>query len=298
MRRSLLMAALISVATAQGAVAQPAKTIKIATWNMAWLTDRMPGTGGEGGVPANVHHRTKSDWKLVQKYAKRLNADIVAFEEVDGIAMAKKAYGAKKYNFHTTDEPDVQKPGFAIRKGIAFTRNPDFADLDVTADQPRSLRRGADITVEVAGQTIRMLAVHLKSGCPEQSLESSGANCPLLKQQMPILANWIKARLDEGVPFIVLGDFNRVFGDQDQFWQAMNLGGEADLARSTAGRTSPCWAGSRPKFIDHIVFGGQTRDWMRPSTFKVLVYDETKSAFKDRISDHCPQSMNLKVEKP
>jgi hypothetical protein len=119
-----------------------------------------------------------------------------------------------------------------------------------------------------------MIVFHLKSGCPEQSLESSGESCPLLKQQMPILARWIKDRHDEGVPFIVLGDFNRVFSDQDQFWQAMNLGGEADLARSTAGHTSPCWAGSHPKFIDHIVFGGATRDWMRPSTFKVLVYDE------------------------
>ena len=37
---------------------------------------------------------------------------------------------------------------------------------------------------------------------------------------------------------------------------------------------------------------------MRPNTFKVLVYDETDPSFQDRISDHCPQSMSLKVEKP
>src|SRR3954454_20466653 len=81
--------------------AQKAKTFKLATWNMAWLTDRMPGTGGEGGVAQNVHHRTKADWKLVKKYANRLNADIVAFEEVDGTAIAKRAYGTK-HNFHST----------------------------------------------------------------------------------------------------------------------------------------------------------------------------------------------------
>lgn len=291
----LVVAAAFAMAGPSTAAPQT-KTVKIATWNMAWLTDRMPGTGGEAGVPANVHYRTKADWKLVQKYATRLNGDIVAFEEVDGVAMARKAYGATNYNFHTTAEPDVQKPGFAVRKGIKFTANPDLADLDVTAGQPRSLRRGADITVELAGQKIRMLAVHLKSGCPAQSLESGGDNCPLLKQQLPILARWVKERIDENVPFIILGDFNRIFEDNEAFWKAMNLNGQAGLVRSTAGRTSACWGGSHPKFIDHIVFGGRTRDWVQKTTFKVLVYDETKKSFQERISDHCPQSITLKVK--
>jgi endonuclease/exonuclease/phosphatase family metal-dependent hydrolase len=295
----LLLTAIVGVLLTPPASAQQAGTIRIATWNMAWLTDRMPGTGGEGGVPDNVHHRTKADWALVKKYAKRLNADIVAFEEVDGIAMAKKAYGASKYNFHTTTEPDVQKPGFALRKGISFTRNPDFADLDVIADQPRSLRRGADITVQLAGQKIRMLAVHLKSGCPAQSLDNtSGDACPLLKQQLPILARWINERIDEKVPFIILGDFNRIFEDNEAFWRGMNLNGEAGLIRSTAGRTSACWAGKHPKFIDHIVFGGGARQWAESSSFKVMVYDETDPKFQDRISDHCPQYMTMKVKKP
>lgn len=288
-----LVAATISLVAASATAAE--QTVKIATWNMAWLTDRMPGTGGEGGVPDNVHHRSAADWKLVKKYAKRLNADIVAFEEVDGVAMAKKAYGSK-YAFHTTDEPDVQKPGFAIRKGIKFTRNPDFADLDVIADRPRSLRRGADVTVQVAGKKIRMLAVHLKSGCPAQSLNSGGDNCPLLKQQLPVLAQWVKERVDEKMPFMILGDFNRVFEDQEEFWTAINLNGQAGLTRSTAGRTSQCWAGKHPKFIDHIVFGGRTRQWARSSTFKVLVYDETDPSFEKKISDHCPQSLNLRVK--
>ncbi|MEA2879727.1 MAG: hypothetical protein QOF14_4923 [Hyphomicrobiales bacterium] len=293
--QAYFLAISLALVAAPATAAQKAKTIKIATWNMAWLTDRMPGTGGEGGVPGNVHHRSKADWKLVQKYAKRLNADIVAFEEVDGVAMAKKAYGTK-YAFHSTTEPDVQKPGFAIRKGIKFTPNPDFADLDVIADQPRSLRRGADVTVELDGKKIRMLAVHLKSGCPEQSLDTSGDNCTLLKRQLPILARWVKDRVDENVPFIILGDFNRVFEDHEAFWTAMNLNGQASLTRSTAGRTSKCWAGKHPHFIDHIVFGGATTQWARPSTFKVLVYDETDPSFQDRISDHCPQSMNMRVQ--
>ena len=297
-RTCRLLGVIAIVLAANPAFAQQTKSVRIATWNMAWLTDRMPGTGGEGGVPANVHHRSKADWALVRKYAKLLNADIVAFEEVDGIEAAKKAYG-DKYNFHTTDEPDVQKPGFAIRKGIVFTPNPDFADLDVIADQPRSLRRGADITVELAGQKIRMLAVHLKSGCPRQPLETpTGGNCPLLKQQLPILARWIKDRVDEKVPFIVLGDFNRSFEDHETFWLGMNLDGKAGLVRSTAEHTSKCWGGAHPDFIDHIVFGGRARQWIDNSSFQVLVYDETDPSFQNRISDHCPQYMTLKVKKP
>jgi len=278
----------------QAAVAQQS-TVSVATWNMSWLTNRLPGTGGEGGVPANVHHRTRADWALVKKYARRLNADIVAFEEVDGVALAKKAFGSRRYKFHSTTEPDVQKPGFAIRKGIQFTRNPDYADLDIIADRPRSLRRGADITIRLGGQNVRMLAVHLKSACPERPLNAPEEACTLLQRQLPILSRWVADRIREGVPFLILGDFNRVFADNEEFWRALNLDGAAGLVRSTDGRVSPCWGGEHPKFIDHIVFGGPARQWPQPASFKVLVYDETDRSFEKKISDHCPQSIDVRA---
>lgn len=276
------------------AAQQPAP-LKIASWNMAWLTDRLPGADGDAGVPPNIYHRTKADYDLVAKYVRRLNADVVAFQEVDGTAVAAKVFDPKVYELHATDEPDVQRPGFAVRKGISFQKNPDFVELDVIADQARSLRRGADITLKVNGQDIRLLAVHLKSGCPRQPLGSGGANCPLLKRQLPILKTWIDQRIAEGTPFIVLGDYNRILADSDDFWETINQGGSAGLRRSTANQTSACWGGKHPQFIDHMVMGGAARFWFSPSTFTVLEYDETAPSFEQKISDHCPQSADFNV---
>ena len=55
-----LAAIAVALIAASSVAAPQTKTIKVATWNMAWLTDRMPGTGGDAGVPAGIHHRTKA----------------------------------------------------------------------------------------------------------------------------------------------------------------------------------------------------------------------------------------------
>lgn len=281
---------------AADAEAQQSTRVRIATWNMAWLTERLPGSGGEGGVPSNIYHRTPADFDLVARYVKRLNANVVAFQEVDGGSAAAKVFDPNEYQIHVTDEPDVQRPGFAVRKGIDMKRNPDFVALDILASEPRSLRRGADITLQIGGQQLRMLAVHLKSGCPQQPLGGTNANCRLLKRQLPILTKWIDDRVREGIPFIVLGDFNRTFSDTEEFWKSINAEGSNGLRRSTANHTSDCWAGRHPQFIDHLVLGGPARFWFDSNSFKVLVYDETQPSFEQKISDHCPQYADFNID--
>lgn len=290
----------LALVTAIGMIAADAKAqqstrVRFATWNMAWLTERLPGSGGEGGVPANIYHRTPADFDLVAKYVKRLNADVVAFQEVDGASAAAKVFSSNEYQIHVTDEPDVQRPGFAVRKRIDMKRNPDFVALDILASEPRSLRRGADITLQIGDQQVRMLAVHLKSGCPQQALGGANANCRLLKRQLPILAKWIDDRVQEGIPFVVLGDFNRTFSDTEEFWKGMNAGGSNGLRRSTANQLSDCWAGKHPQFIDHLVLGGPARFWFDSNSFKVLVYDEVQPSFEQKISDHCPQYADFNI---
>ena len=65
------------------------------------------------------------------------------------------------------------------------------------------------------------------------------------------------------------------------------------MARATEGRASPCWGGEA--FIDHIVLGNAARDWLLPGTLRVLTYREAGTEWKQRLSDHCPVSVRLRL---
>lgn len=52
-----------------------------------------------------------------------------------------------------------------------------------------NLRSGVDITVKpLRGAALRLLAVHLKSGCFQGTTASA---CPQLLQKIPVVAKWI-----------------------------------------------------------------------------------------------------------
>ena len=108
---------------------------------------------------------------------------------------------------------------------------------------------------------------------------------------MPIVAAWIAERVQDGTPFIVLGDFNRWMDGRDTV--LADLRQAAPLARATEGHSSPCWGAEN--FIDHILAGGAAANWMQADTLKVLIYRETDKTMKDRLSDHCPVSIRFAI---
>lgn len=270
-----------------------AATIKISTWNLDWLTLRHTG---DPALPADVHTRRPGDFTALAGYAAKLDADVVAFEEVDGPQAAAKLFPPDRYNLVLTDDDVVQRVGFAIRRGIAFRRNPDVVALVPYKHAKYPLRSGADVTLEIAGQQLRLLAVHLKTGCWDVPLSSGSYACRTLEQQIPPLRAWIEARDQAGTPFVVLGDFNRVMDGPDRFHDRIdpdvNQPGLA-LVRPDAGYESPCWGGET--FIDHIMLGGPARDWLVPHSLRVMVYQQTARRWKDRLSDHCPVSVRLRI---
>ena len=205
-------------------------------------------------------------------------------------AVAARIFPPSGYSIHMTQDSVVQRVGIVVRNGLAYDINPDVTAL---ALDPRDrLRSGADITMHLAAGSLRILAVHLKTGCNNGRLtRSRGRSCRELRTQIAPLRAWIAARQQEGVPFIVLGDFNRHMDGKDQLWGALQHA--APLLRATEGRSSPCWGGE--SFIDHIMAGGDARSWMQPATLKVLTYRETGDAWKDRLSDHCPVSVMFDV---
>jgi endonuclease/exonuclease/phosphatase family metal-dependent hydrolase len=267
-----------------------AAELKFATWNLEWLTAR---PAGDPALPADVRPKRPEDIELLRRYAAILAADVVAFEEVDGPEMAARIFPPDRYTLHVTADRVVQRTGLAIRNGIPFTANPDLTALDVYPPDFRfRLRSGADVTLDLPGGKLRVLAVHLKTGCREDPLATSvRPACRTLREQIAPLQGWIAARAAEGVPFVLLGDFNRWMDGPDAFWAALTSA--APLVRATAGHFSRCWGDG--DFIDQVIAGGAARAWMEPDTLRVLVFRETGPEWKERLSDHCPVSVRFRV---
>ena len=269
-----------------------AAELKVTTWNLNWLTER---PAGDPSLPADVHVRAPGDFDLLRQYAAQLDADVIAIQEVDGRAVAARIFPPDRYSIHMTHDDVVQRVGIVVRRGLSYDVNPDVAALQ--GDRRLHLRSGADITLHLpAGHlpagTLRILAVHLKTGCDDAPLaRSRRRSCVELRAQVPPLQAWIAARQQEGVPFIVLGDFNRHMDGKDQLWAALSH--TAPLVRATEGRSSPCWVSEA--FIDHIIAGGAAREWMQLPTLRVLHYRESGDDWQDRLSDHCPVSVDFQI---
>ncbi|MGK7864363.1 endonuclease/exonuclease/phosphatase family protein [Falsiroseomonas sp. E2-1-a4] len=288
MRRILFALFLLLAAPAS------AQEIKLATWNIAWLTLK---PSGDPSLPRNVEGRTAEDFRLLRDYANRLAADVVALQEIDGEDAAARIFDPARWSIHLTDEADIQRPGFAIRRTLRVTPQPDLRALDLHPRARFSLRRGADILVEApGGARMRLLSVHLDAGCREDPFgRDSSRDCQQLERQARILAQWAAARAREGVGFAILGDFNRRMSEQDDFLSILEEA--APLARPTQGLSSPCWAdsrGGRP-FISHVLLGGPARDWLVPRSLAVMVYAERARRYRQSLSDHCPVSVRLNL---
>ena len=270
--------------------AQPGE-LKLATWNIAWLTDR------DHLLPRDRTQRRPADLALLAGYAQRLDADILALQEVDGPEAAARVIDPGRYAFYFPDEEDLQRSGFAIRRGLRVTQHRDLEALDLNPGARYSLRRGTDITVDSGRARIRLLSLHLKSGCASGSSGRDDNDCEQLARQGEVLARWIAARRAEGIPFALLGDFNRTMTNpEDSLWRSLTA--TTPLLRATEGTSNPCWATSARggrSFIDHILLGGPARGWLVPDSLRVLVYAERGQDYRERLSDHCPVSLRLRL---
>lgn len=145
MTRILLIASLLFPGLIFPALGR-AEALKLATWNFEWLTAR---PAGDPNLPADLARKQPGDVERLHNYAALLAADVVAFEGVDGPEIAAQVFTPDRYAVHITDDRVVQRAGFAVRRGLRFTANPDLASLDVYPNARHRLRSGADITLEL-----------------------------------------------------------------------------------------------------------------------------------------------------
>lgn len=273
----------------------PRGGIKVATWNIEHLAER----NGEGCRP-----RQNADYDALRRYADLLDADVIAFQEVESQAAAKRVFDPAIYEVVFSMRPASRRGGacygspgqtirhqgvgFAIRKDVVFTRNPDLAELGLGN---AGLRWGVDVTLH-GSVPLRLLNVHLKSGC-NSGRAPSDRDCPILFAQEPVLEQWIDARALQGVAFAVLGDWNRrISARGDLFYAGLNDGEPrgAELSIAAGQQAATCKARYR-EFIDHIVTGTQASRRMVPGSFAEFTYSVPEA---EHPSDHCPVSVRFK----
>ena len=282
MRLLVVLFGLWLVATPAGAAA-----LKLSTWDLGWLTLR---PAGDPALPPEAGGRAAGDLARLAAYAAALDADVVAFQGVDGPDAARTVFPADRWALHMTEDRVVQRAGLAVRRGIAFTPQPDLAALDLFAHSRYRLRGGADVALDLPAGKLRLLSVHLKSGCRTAALDDAGIPaCATLREQGEVLAGWIAQRQAAGEAFAVLGDFGRAMDGDDAF--LASLAAPGTLLRVTEHHASPCWGGSA--FVDHILLGGAARGWVQPGSLRVMVYRETGADWHERLSGHCPVSVGL-----
>ncbi len=311
MRALPLLAMLFGAASASAAA--PSQ-LKVATWNLEWfmtpetvraltancLPKDAPRDGARRALPCDVAHeraRSNEDIAALRKHARRLDADVIALQEVDGPEAAKRVFPHHEFCFST--RVHVQNIGFAIRRGLPFRCGPEVSALSMNDD----VRRGVELRLfPDTPREMRLLSVHLKSGCSRDPLDSTTrASCGQLAAQVPVLEGWIDAQAEAGIPFAVLGDFNRDLRREPagaSLWRDIDDAQppNADLVNTAEGQAfencSPAQTFSG--YIDYILLDRKMARGLVKDSFGRELF-RPKDALRRKLSDHCPVFIRLRV---
>jgi endonuclease/exonuclease/phosphatase family metal-dependent hydrolase len=294
-------------------------TLKLATWNLEWLIAPAnfkplkntcaprgaPAFASERRLPCDVAQRlerSSRDFASLARYARELNADVIALQEVDGVDAARLVFPG--YEFCFSGSHHLQNTGFAVRAGLPKRCGPDFTALSLDD----TIRRGAELVLFPGEpRELHLLSVHLKSGCSERPLDSGEKACGTLARQIPILQSWVESQARADHRFAVLGDFNRALlgehgparsatGQPLRVWGETGGPPEARLRNVAEGQTfRNCVPGqAHSAFIDHIVLGGTLTAALVPGSFERVTFSAA-DARHSHLSDHCPVAIRIAI---
>jgi endonuclease/exonuclease/phosphatase family metal-dependent hydrolase len=310
MRRTSILAALLfapcvacGAGTRSADAHDAAGTLHLATWNLEWLVSPRTARdslnacddGRRSALPCDVARslrRDSGDRARLRAQARLLDADVIAFQEVEDAATAASLF--RGYRICITAANGVQQLGFAVRAGL-----PHRCETPLPLGEARRVRPAAVLRLFPDSDfELMLLAVHLKSGCATQPLPDDAAgtsSCALLASQARALATWIDRRWRNGQRFVLMGDFNRAGPDaSDAFWRRLDpLGALQNASQGSPFRN--CFVGQPfRQFIDHILLDAVLAQRLVPASFHKHTYSNA-DAVRYRLSDHCPVSVKLRL---
>lgn len=280
----------------QPAAMQTAQDLVVATWNVEHLA--FP-------IDKGCRPRTEEELAGLKQYAKSLNADVVALQEVASIKAISQLFPQDKWQLYLSDRPDSQsydcrktgfkstqqKVGFAVRKGIEVEK---LDSLEAFSLDSPGLRHGLEITLDTDFGPMTVLNVHMKSGCfVDNYTRKDSKSCKRLAKQVKVLDRWVEEQEAEQTPYIILGDFNhRLSAPYNHLRREITTnsnGSDSTLINATEDLIG-CHA-YYPAPIDHIFLGNTEK--LNLST-KGQFHNFKNMDPKAMLSDHCALSLEIK----
>lgn len=269
--------------------------LRVVTWNVEHLA--YPSTAG-------CRPRSSQEIDDLRAYAERLDADIVALQEIGSTEALAQVFPTSEWQLFVSDRPDSeayecrdngqpstqQKLAFAVRQGIDVLADIDVADLGL--DNP-GLRHGMELSVSTPLGEFDVLNVHLKSGCFVDDFSRADSDaCLTFARQAPILDAWIEKKERDATPYLVVGDFNHrlsaPYNQMTRLIESNSDGTPSSLLNATADLL-----GCHPYYpapIDHILMGN-LQDPALTITPGVHLFEDMQP--ETMLSDHCAISVTL-----
>lgn len=302
-----------------------AETLTFATWNLAWqrstplsqaqfdeCTKIKPAQRDklEDKHPYRWECKSPEQMEDMKLVAKKLNADVISVQEVESPEALQQIWPKDEYDFYLNmKSPWIQRTGFVVRKSSGLQVGP-LIDIEQLGSAFKDhARNGAELPLTISGKTIKLLSVHLKSGCFDQALNSGYATkrdkengvvtCDVLKKQAPALEAWLDSSIQSGFSAIIIGDFNRRFDSsiEQQTNPEVSLFAEisdgdpenADLFRPTKEFVAmpECQGGGSKWLIDHALMTSDLSKYYVEGSLSEL-------SVPKKGSDHCPLSFKMK----
>jgi endonuclease/exonuclease/phosphatase family metal-dependent hydrolase len=314
--------------------AAEARTLRIGTWNIANLHHEDGVALRPGAQP-----RDAQDFDRLRAFAASLALDIVALQEIGSPRALARIFPSADYHLvmsrdyqpgaenKAEDERDIYT-AIAIRKS-AFPAMPPIEHLEalgvihVTFDSRtrkatnRPTRDGMILSFDLAGRTVKLLNVHLKSFCHTNSLDpvldtrqngqlnANRYDCRTLVAQTMILENWIEQQKELGHSVVLLGDLNRQlnrFDSEDRadhFWEMLNdrKPNGLELRKGPPGKNTTCWPKPHALFheehIEFVIFDSALDPFVKSNGIaKVGMPHHDDAKYQgdegEKLSDHCP----------
>ncbi|MDO6426856.1 HAD family acid phosphatase [Thalassotalea sp. 1_MG-2023] len=267
----------------------------VATWNTEHLA--FPISDG-------CRARTEAETTQLKQYAKSLNADIVALQEVASSEAVELLFPKSEWNIIISTRADSktydcrktaakstqQKVAFVVRKDIEILNTKAF---DALALQRPGLRYGLELTINSPFGAMTLLNVHMKSGCFVDNYSRADSDaCNIFAQQAPLLDKWAEKKERTGMPYMILGDFNhRLSAPYNHLTR--QLSANENNSTSSLENLGADIIGCHPYYpapIDHILAGNMPEKGLQ-KTVTMHYFDDMSP--KAMLSDHCALSVEL-----